>query len=120
MKVERHTNRNTHLKVYKKVSEIRKLPSFQNPDIQFAYTDDNFLSYIRTAEGRPKYLVILNVDTASKIGSTADFSKEPVSSTRGEVVAMTGTVDLAFGSVIDLTTQIKLQRGQGLVIKVHH
>lgn len=105
--------------MFKKVAEIRKLPSFQNPNIEFGLTNKQFLSYIRTAEGRPKYFVILNVDTRQSIISTGDFSKAPVSSTKGQIVAMTGTVNLAFGSVVDLT-KIKLQRGQGLIIRVKH
>lgn len=108
------------MKVFKKVLEVRKIPSFQNADIDFAVVDDNFLSFVRKAEGRPKYLVILNVSNDPNHQSTADFSVAPVGSSKGEVVAMTGTVDhLPFGSVVDLTS-ISLTGGQGLIIRVYH
>lgn len=107
------------MKVFKKVLEIRKLPSFQNADIDFAVVDENFLSFVRKAEGRPKYLVILNVSKDPNGQSAADFSRAPVGSSKGEVVAMTGTVDVPFGSVIDLRS-ISLKSGQGLIIRVYH
>lgn len=107
------------MKVFKKVLEVRKIPSFQHADIDFAVVDENFLSFVRKAEGRPKYLVILNVSNDLNRQSTADFSRAPVGSSKGEVVAMTGTVDVSFGSVVDLTS-ISLTRGQGLIIRVYH
>ncbi|XP_076117648.1 salivary alpha-glucosidase-like [Mytilus galloprovincialis] len=118
VKMQKDSKRNTHIQVFKKVAEIRKLPSFQHAEIQFSVTNKNFLSYVRQAEGRPKYLVIMNVGQ-DKNAVSADFTKEPVGSSRGQVVAMTGTVDIALNSILNLK-EVSLKRGQGLVIRVYH
>ncbi|XP_033743449.1 alpha-glucosidase-like [Pecten maximus] len=110
---------NSLLNLYRTLAKLRKYPSFQNRKLDYAVTNDNVVSYIRVARGWTKYLVLINFGST---GSTDDYSKSPVDSTSGRIVAKTNNFnssDIDIGHTISLT-EVTLQPGQGLVVAVFY
>ncbi|OWF47094.1 alpha-glucosidase-like [Mizuhopecten yessoensis] len=107
------------LNLYRTLAKIRKYPSFQNSQLQYAVTNDNVVSYVRMALGWTKYLVLINFGPST---STDDYSKSPVDSTSGIIVATTNNFNLGdfrTGQTISLVN-VRLHPGQGLVVTVYY
>ncbi|KAJ8298000.1 hypothetical protein KUTeg_024531 [Tegillarca granosa] len=107
------------LKIYKALAKLRQQPSFQNRNITTGVVNDNVFSYVRTAYGRPKYLITINFGHES---STDDYSQKPFQMKTGEIVVKTNNFnsnDYSIGKSLDLKS-IKLDRGQGLVLYLNN
>ncbi|XP_069131362.1 alpha-glucosidase-like [Argopecten irradians] len=107
------------MNLYRTVAKLRKYPSFQNRNLDIAVTNDNIVSYVRVARGWTKYLVLINFGST---GSTDDYSKSPVDSTSGKIVAKTSNFkssDIQIGHTISLM-EVTLRPGQGLVVAVKY
>ncbi|KAJ8297997.1 hypothetical protein KUTeg_024528 [Tegillarca granosa] len=107
------------LKIYKALAKLRQQPSFQNRNITTGVVNDNVFSYVRTAYGRPKYLITINFGHES---STDDYSQKPFRMKTGEIVVKTNNFnsnDYSIGKSLDLKS-IKLDRGQGLVLYLNN
>lgn len=107
------------LNLYKSLARIRQYPGFQTSHLKYSVTNDNVVSYVREARGWTKHLVVLNFGTT---GSTDDYSKSPVDSTSGTILATTNNMnssDIKTGKTISLKS-ITLYPGQGLVLAVKY
>ncbi|XP_050405230.2 alpha-glucosidase isoform X1 [Patella vulgata] len=111
---EKNATHITPLKVYRALATLRQEPAFLYGSFDFRYTDDNVISYVRSASGYSSYLVVINVGTET---GTIDF-KTPYDYHEGTVKVSTGNFDhedYTLDSTIKLD-KIILQPAEGLVI----
>ncbi|KAK8395419.1 hypothetical protein O3P69_006219 [Scylla paramamosain] len=56
----------SHLKFYQHVTEIRQEETFKKGKVTFPTYDDSTFSFIRSLEGHPSYLAVVNVATVNR------------------------------------------------------
>ena len=107
------------LQVYKKASNLRREPSFQNANIHFSVISKSILSYIRHMPGCPAYLVAVNLGFNS---STDDYTSSLPTGIKsnGEIVLTSCKLKdetLSIGQEVNVD-KITLLVGEGIVIKL--
>ncbi|KAK7482546.1 hypothetical protein BaRGS_00026257 [Batillaria attramentaria] len=119
VEVEMNSPKTTSLKVYRDAAFLREQPSLQYGALDFCVVTPNILSFIRSANAHPNYLIIINF---GKVNETVSFSK-PVETqdALGLVKVITSRaanegrfVKDAFVSL----TSVTLYPGDGLVMEV--
>lgn len=107
------------LNIYKRLAKLRQLPSFTNKNIMFSTVNDDIISYVRSDDGQPKYLVVLNVGSRD---SMVDCSNYPVDALSAQVVlaasgSLLGTSSYKTGEMADLQS-VHLKSAEGVIFKI--
>ncbi|KAK7097053.1 alpha-glucosidase-like isoform X2 [Littorina saxatilis] len=115
---EKNSTNTTTLKVYRDLAILREEPSLQYGLLKFTDVNPDILSYLRSAEEHPHFLVVINF---GQVPVTHDFPGALVNRGQGRVKVVTSQAAnegrFAKDSSVPLT-QIKLQPGDGLVLEL--
>lgn len=115
---ERNSTNVTTIQVYRDLAALRQEPSLQYGLLTFANVTSGVLSYLRSAEDKPAYLVVIHL---GKSPETHDFSRSPVNRGQGSVKVVTSQAAnedrFTKGKALTLSS-VTLHPGDGLVIEL--
>ncbi|KAL7638994.1 UNVERIFIED_CONTAM: hypothetical protein RMT77_010528 [Armadillidium vulgare] len=108
----------SHIKVYKDLAKLRLKKTFQFGTIDFAVATEEVLAFVRSYEGSPTYLVVINTSPEE---TTVDVQNGDVKLPDSATVVIRSSTDSReetnVGSTVNLSS-VSLQGGEGLVLLV--
>ncbi|XP_045120474.1 maltase A1-like [Portunus trituberculatus] len=109
----------SHLKFYQHVTKIRQEETFKKGEITFPTYDDSTFSFIRSLEGYPSYLAVVNIATVNRTVNMHLGANFPLPN-EGEIVICSSTSEAKEtpnGSMVSLDS-LALMAGEGILLKL--
>ncbi|XP_073813071.1 maltase A1-like [Musca autumnalis] len=102
----------SHLQVFKKLTKLRKEPSFQDGDLNIEAIGDDIIIYSREKKGSDLYVVVLNL---GKTDQTIDINQYFQMGSKAEIITTSIQSSNIDGQVIN-PSQFKAEAGVGTVL----
>ncbi|XP_061395956.1 maltase A1 [Musca vetustissima] len=102
----------SHLQIFKKLTKLRKEPSFQDGELNIEAIGDDIVIYSRQKEGSDLYVVVLNL---GKTDQTIDINQYFQMGSKAEVITASIQSSNVDGQVIN-PSQFKAEAGVGTVL----